>query len=74
MLIYFAFQVITLSKVRKLMEDFLALKRETGTAMEQSLYEKMTVEQFVTRLFVCRPYVFINSNGEKIPVFLLVAL
>lgn len=44
------------------MVDFLALKRETGTAMEQSLYADMTLEQFITRLFVCRPYTFINSS------------
>lgn len=46
----------------QLIDNFLAVKREHGSAVEKSLYENMTKEQFVTRLLTKRPRAFYGAE------------
>ncbi len=55
-------RVITHARVVELMEQFLGLKREHGTPAERALYRDMSLQDFVTRLLLCRPLVFLNSS------------
>jgi hypothetical protein len=55
-------RVITHARVVELLEQFLGLKREFGTPSERALYKDMTLEDFVTRLLTCRPFIFLNSS------------
>ncbi len=55
-------RVITHARVVELREQFLGLKREFGTTSERALYKDVTLEDFVTRLLTCRPFIFLNSS------------
>lgn len=59
-------RIIVHPRVVDLSTDFLKLKRECGTIKEKSLYENMTVAQFLQRLIEKRPLVFYTGSDITI--------
>lgn len=50
--------------VVKLIDNFLAYKQKFGSQIEQQLYTNMTQEQFITRLLMQRPLMFMNPQDD----------
>lgn len=57
-------RVIMHPKVLTLMDDFLAYKKTKGTPTEQALYKDMTLNQFVDRLLIKRPLMFMTEHDQ----------
>ena len=55
-------RVIFHSKVAVLMDDFLRLKRTTGSQVEQKMYAHMDRDGLINRLITRRPVVFMTSS------------
>jgi len=51
-------------EARSLFEDFLGIKRRTGSAVEKALYAGRDAEWLTTRLATKRPLVFMNGNDS----------
>jgi hypothetical protein len=50
------------SKVLTLIDAFLRLKKEHGSAIEKAVYASMTRESFIDRLLIKRPLMFMNPD------------
>ncbi len=48
-------------KVIKLMMDFIAYKGVYGSQIEKSLYDKITIDEFINRLLLKRPFTFMGA-------------
>lgn len=46
----------------KLAQDFLAYKSRYGSSIEKNLYEDMTLDTFISRLLLQRPFVFMGDE------------
>ena len=53
---------ILLREVRSLIEKYMEIKREIGLECEKALYANMSVEDFITRVFECRPLGFVGGS------------
>ncbi len=53
---------ILLEEVKDLIGRFLRIKRVEGSPIEKDLYKDMSEDQFITRLFKCRPLVFFTAQ------------
>ena len=54
------------AKTCDFIEEFMALKRLSGSAAERAMYDKLTVEGFVDRLCSCRPLMFMMGSDSYI--------
>ncbi|KAJ3276337.1 hypothetical protein HDV01_004960 [Terramyces sp. JEL0728] len=59
-------RIITHSSVIKVIEDFLKMKLISGSPIEKKLYAGMTGNDFVKRLIVNRPLVFMNKSDTTL--------
>jgi hypothetical protein len=50
--------------VHRLIDDFLAYKKQQGSAQEKNLYRAMTRHDFITRLLTKRPLMFMNASDD----------
>jgi hypothetical protein len=59
-------RIIVHYRVLPLIDDFLQIKARSGSAVEKSLYQGMTQEGFIQRLFLKRPLSFIGASDETL--------
>ncbi|RWS03153.1 hypothetical protein B4U79_11679 [Dinothrombium tinctorium] len=59
-------RIVVLKTVLSLIDDFLAVKREYGSSVERNLYENMSRNEFIQRLILKRPLMFVGQLDRSI--------
>tara|TARA_R110002110_G_scaffold415609_1_gene651418 strand:+ start:219 stop:1724 length:1506 start_codon:yes stop_codon:yes gene_type:complete len=49
-------------KLLKLMQDFLTYKKRHGSQIEKDLYKNILLDEFISRLLIKRPFVFMGES------------
>lgn len=59
-------RVIIHHRILELVDDFLRIKMQYGSAVEQTLYRRMTRDEFIQRLILKRPLSFMGADDETL--------
>jgi hypothetical protein len=59
-------RVIVHYRVFELIDEFLQIKAQFGSAVEKSLYKEMTQDGFIRRLILKRPLSFMGANDDTL--------